>query len=143
MVVHNPESNMGNACGCPPTMHIVHKGILTGLGTDGYTHDMTGILLRWQMCSTNTISAMQTQRGERFRRCCLRGTQDCKPLFQTGTGRIERRRGRRCDHRGLQSIDTASCRKYQQSYCIWYDRKRRCDNCCANGKVLMKDRELP
>jgi putative selenium metabolism protein ssnA len=40
MVVHNPESNMGNACGCPPTMKIVHKGILTGLGTDGYTHDM-------------------------------------------------------------------------------------------------------
>ena len=37
MVVHNPESNMGNACGCPPTMAIVHKGILTGLGTDGYT----------------------------------------------------------------------------------------------------------
>ncbi|MBQ7582645.1 MAG: putative aminohydrolase SsnA [Lachnospiraceae bacterium] len=41
MVVHNPESNMGNACGCPPTMEMVHKGILTGLGTDGYTHDMT------------------------------------------------------------------------------------------------------
>ena len=40
MVVHNPESNMGNACGCPPTMEIVHKGILTGLVTDGYTHDM-------------------------------------------------------------------------------------------------------
>jgi len=40
MVVHNPESNMGNAAGCPPTMHILHKGILTGLGTDGYTHDM-------------------------------------------------------------------------------------------------------
>ena len=40
MVVHNPESNMGNACGCPPTMRMVQKGILTGLGTDGYTHDM-------------------------------------------------------------------------------------------------------
>ncbi len=40
MVVHNPESNMGNACGCPPTMHLMHKGILCGLGTDGYTHDM-------------------------------------------------------------------------------------------------------
>jgi putative selenium metabolism protein SsnA len=40
MVVHNPESNMGNACGCPPTMEIVRRGILTGLGTDGYTHDM-------------------------------------------------------------------------------------------------------
>ena len=41
MVVHNPESNMGNACGCPPTMEMVRRGILTGLGTDGYTHDMT------------------------------------------------------------------------------------------------------
>lgn len=40
MVVHNPESNMGNACGCPPVMTFVEKGILTGLGTDGYTHDM-------------------------------------------------------------------------------------------------------
>ena len=40
MVVHNPESNMGNACGCPPTMKLVERGVLTGLGTDGYTHDM-------------------------------------------------------------------------------------------------------
>ncbi len=40
MVVHNPESNMGNACGCPPTIEIMHHGVLTGLGTDGYTHDM-------------------------------------------------------------------------------------------------------
>ncbi len=41
MVVHNPESNMGNACGCPPAMEMAHRGILIGLGTDGYTHDMT------------------------------------------------------------------------------------------------------
>ena len=41
MVVHNPESNMGNACGCPPTMEIFRHGILTGLGTDGYTHDLS------------------------------------------------------------------------------------------------------
>lgn len=44
MVVHNPESNMGNACGCPPTMELVHRGILTGLGTDGYTHEYARIL---------------------------------------------------------------------------------------------------
>jgi len=59
MVVHNPESNMGNACGCPPTMEIVHKGILTGLGTDGYTHDMTesykvaNILHKHHLCDAN------------------------------------------------------------------------------------------
>lgn len=41
MVVHNPESNMGNAVGAPDVIHMLDKGILVGLGTDGYTHDMT------------------------------------------------------------------------------------------------------
>lgn len=40
MVVHNPESNMGNAVGCPPTLEMMRRGILCGLGTDGYTCDM-------------------------------------------------------------------------------------------------------
>ena len=40
MVVHNPESNMGNAVGCEPMLPIFHEGILLGLGTDGYTSDM-------------------------------------------------------------------------------------------------------
>lgn len=40
MVVHNPESNMGNAVGCPPTLELMRRGILCGLGTDGYTNDM-------------------------------------------------------------------------------------------------------
>ncbi|WP_426348613.1 putative aminohydrolase SsnA [Alloiococcus sp. CFN-8] len=40
MVVHNPESNMGNACGCPPTLELYKRGVLSGLGTDGYTNDM-------------------------------------------------------------------------------------------------------
>ena len=59
MVVHNPESNMGNACGCPPTMELVHRGILTGLGTDGYTHDMTesykvaNVLHKHNLCDAN------------------------------------------------------------------------------------------
>lgn len=59
MVVHNPESNMGNACGCPPTMELVHRGIVTGLGTDGYTHDMTesykvaNVLHKHHLCDAN------------------------------------------------------------------------------------------
>ena len=59
MVVHNPESNMGNACGCPPTMALVHKGVLTGLGTDGYTHDMieswkvANVLHKHHLCDPN------------------------------------------------------------------------------------------
>ncbi len=40
MVVHNPESNMGNAVGAPDVLKIFDKGVLIGLGTDGYTNDM-------------------------------------------------------------------------------------------------------
>lgn len=40
IVVHNPESNMGNAVGCPDVITMLDKGILVGLGTDGYTSDM-------------------------------------------------------------------------------------------------------
>ena len=40
IVVHNPESNMGNAVGVAPILEMYKKGILLGLGTDGYTADM-------------------------------------------------------------------------------------------------------
>lgn len=39
-VVHNPESNMGNAVGCAPILTLMEKGMIVGLGTDGYTTDM-------------------------------------------------------------------------------------------------------
>ena len=39
-VVHNPESNMGNAVGVTPVLKMYEKGILLGLGTDGYVSDM-------------------------------------------------------------------------------------------------------
>lgn len=42
MVVTNPESNMGNAVGCPPVIRMFNEfDILCGLGTDGYTQDIT------------------------------------------------------------------------------------------------------
>ncbi|CEP67492.1 Amidohydrolase 1 [Moorella glycerini] len=40
LVVHNPESNMGNAVGCAPVGDMLAAGVTVGLGTDGYTSDM-------------------------------------------------------------------------------------------------------
>ena len=39
-VAHNPESNMGNAIGCPPALRMLARGVTVALGTDGYTNDM-------------------------------------------------------------------------------------------------------
>jgi len=39
-VAINPESNMGNAVGCSPALEMYKRGILLGLGTDGFVSDM-------------------------------------------------------------------------------------------------------
>jgi len=39
-VIHNTQSNMGNAVGCADVLGMYKKGVLLGLGTDGYTADM-------------------------------------------------------------------------------------------------------
>lgn len=39
-VIHNPQSNMGNAVGCAPVLEMMQRGVHVGLGTDGYTADM-------------------------------------------------------------------------------------------------------
>ncbi len=39
-VIHNPESNMGNAVGCAPALEMLARGVRVGLGSDGYTCDM-------------------------------------------------------------------------------------------------------
>lgn len=39
-VAHNPESNMNNAVGTSRVLDMVHRGVLVGLGTDGYTSDI-------------------------------------------------------------------------------------------------------
>ena len=39
-VAHNPQSNMGNAVGVSPVLEMMKRGILVGMGTDGYTADM-------------------------------------------------------------------------------------------------------
>ena len=39
-VVHNPQSNMGNAVGVSPVLDMMKKGVLVGMGTDGYSADV-------------------------------------------------------------------------------------------------------
>ena len=39
-VVHNPQSNMGNAVGVTDVMKLFEAGVTVGLGTDGFTSDM-------------------------------------------------------------------------------------------------------
>jgi len=39
-IVHNPQSNMNNAVGCANVPRLLERGLLVGLGTDGFTASM-------------------------------------------------------------------------------------------------------
>jgi putative selenium metabolism protein SsnA len=39
-VAHNPQSNMGNAVGVSPVLDMLKRGVLVGMGTDGYAADV-------------------------------------------------------------------------------------------------------
>lgn len=56
MVVTNPESNMNNAVDCPPGLELVRKDIITGMGMDGFTHDMISV---WRIA--NALYKYQTR----------------------------------------------------------------------------------
>lgn len=141
MVVHNPESNMGNACGCPPTMEIFRHGILTGLGTDGYTHDMlesykvANVLHKHHLCDPNAAWAEVPQ------------------MLFFGNARIANRYFNRelgvlregaaadvivMDYRPLTPMDETNA----DGHILFGMSGHDVTTTICNGKVLMKDREL-
>ena len=141
MVVHNPESNMGNACGCPPTMEIFHRGVLTGLGTDGYTHDMTesykvaNVLHKHHLCDANAawseVPAMLFENNAKIANRYFK-----KPLGVLRPGAAADVIV--TDYIPLTPMDENNC----NSHILFGMNGRSVVTTVANGKVLMKDRIL-
>ena len=141
MVVHNPESNMGNACGCPPTMEIFHIGILTGLGTDGYTQDMTesykvaNVLHKHHLCDPNAawseVPQMLFEGNAK-----IAGRYFKKPLGVL-------KEGAAADVIVTDYIPrTPMTKDNVNSHILFGMTGRSVVTTVCNGKILMKDREL-
>ena len=141
MVVHNPESNMGNACGCPPTMEIFHTGVLTGLGTDGYTHDMTesykvaNVLHKHHLCNANAawgeVPAMLFEGNAKI----------ANRYFKKPLGILKEGAAADVivtDYIPLTPMNADNC----NSHILFGMTGRSVVTTVANGKVLMKDRIL-
>jgi putative selenium metabolism protein SsnA len=141
MVVHNPESNMGNACGCPPTMKLVEKGILTGLGTDGYTHDMlesykvANILHKHHLQDPNAAwSEVPQMLFENNAKIAAR-------YFPTPLGQLKAGYAADVivtDYIPITPMDASNV----NSHILFGMNGRSVIHTVCNGKILMKDREL-
>ena len=141
MVVHNPESNMGNACGCPPTMELVHRGILTGLGTDGYTHDMiesykvANVLHKHHLCDANAAW------GEVPKMLFENNAAIANRYFKTPLGVLKEGAAGDVivvDYNPPTQLDASN----SNGHILFGMTGRDVVTTVANGRVLMKDREI-
>ena len=141
MVVHNPESNMGNACGCPPTMELVHRGILTGLGTDGYTHDMlesykvANVLHKHHLCDANAAW------GEVPKMLFENNAAIANRYFKTPLGVLKEGAAGDVivvDYNPPTQLDASNI----NGHMLFGMTGRDVVTTVANGRVLMKDREI-
>ena len=141
MVVHNPESNMGNACGCPPTMELVHRGILTGLGTDGYTHDMiesykvANVLHKHHLCDANAAW------GEVPKMLFENNAAIANRYFKTPLGVLKEGAAGDVivvDYNPPTQLDASNI----NGHILFGMTGRDVVTTVANGRLLMKDREI-
>ena len=141
MVVHNPESNMGNAVGCAPVLELVKKGITLGLGTDGYTSDMfesmkvANILQKHHNCDPTVAW------GEVPLMLFENNAKIANRFFEKPLGVIKK--GAYADiivvdYDPLTPLDGDNANSH-----ILFGVSGRCvTTTMINGKVLMKDREI-
>ena len=142
MVVHNPESNMGNAVGCPPTLKIMSKGILTGLGTDGYTNDMfesmkvANVLHKHNLCDP-TVAWSEVPLMLFENNALMAGR-----FFDTPVGKLKTGYSAdviTLDYDPLTPMDGSNC----NGHILFGISGRYVTSTICAGRVLMKDRVIP
>lgn len=140
-IVHNPESNMGNAVGCSPVMEFIKKGINVGLGTDGYTSDMFesmkagNLIHKHNLCNPNAgwseIPAMAFENNRTI----------CSKYFEKETGILKPGAYGDVivvDYNPLTPMDETNI----NSHIIFGMSGRNVTDTIINGKVVMKNREI-
>ncbi len=141
MVVNNPESNMGNAVGTCPVLQLHKAGILLGMGTDAYTNDMLESIKvalpaqRQNACLPNVGWCEVTDML--FKNNALIGAK----YFDTKLGVLEAGAAADVivmDYKPFTPFDHTNI----DGHMIFGMTGRQCQTTIANGKLLMKDREL-
>ncbi|MDR3115838.1 MAG: putative aminohydrolase SsnA [Treponema sp.] len=140
-VVHNPESNMGNAVGVSPVLAMLKKGILVGMGTDGYTADMT-----------ESYKAAAVLHKHAAKLPSVAWAEPPQMLFQNNKRIMERFiRGKigtlKKDHYAdLIIVDYKGPTPIHEhtinSHILFGITGRHVDTTIINGKIIMQDREL-
>ena len=141
MCVNNPESNMGNAVGCSPVLQLFRHGITVGLGTDAYTNDMLESLKaaltiqRHNACMPNVgwceVTSMLFENNAKA----------AAQYFDLPLGVLKPGAAADIivmDYKPFTPFSAANI----DGHMLFGMTGRQCQTTIANGRILMKDREL-
>jgi putative selenium metabolism protein SsnA len=141
VVIHNPESNMGNAVGCPDVLTMFDKGIQVGLGTDGFTNDM--------LESVKVANILQKHNSKNPDRGFMESTQ---MLFQNNASIASNLFGEEVGVLRKGAVADIILVNYQaytplnesniDGHILFGMSGALTDTTIVNGKVLMKNREI-
>ena len=141
MVVNNPESNMGNAIGICPVLALHKAGILLGMGTDAYTNDMLESL-KVALCSQRSNACLPNVGWCEVTDMLFKNNAKIgAKYFPTELGVLKP--GAAAD---IIVMDYKPFTPFSDEnidgHMIFGMTGRQCQTTIANGKLLMKDREL-
>jgi putative selenium metabolism protein SsnA len=140
-VVHNPQSNMGNAVGVSPVLDMIKKGILLGLGTDGYTADMTESLKTAGILHKHAKGVPSVAWAEPPA-MLFENNRTIMERFIDGTVGVLKKDAYAdiiiVDYKGPTPVNEHTI----NSHIFFGVSGRHVDTTIINGKIIMKEREL-
>lgn len=140
-VVHNPESNMGNAVGCSPAIELLKRGVTVGLGTDGYTSDMFESLKVANIIHKHHLKDPRVGFEESQTMLFDNNRKIAKAYYKNDLGVLKK--GAYADVIVVDYIPhTPLTENTIGGHTIFGMSGRSVDTTIISGKVLMKDRKL-
>lgn len=141
IVVNNPQSNMGNAVGCSPVLKMYEKGIMLGLGTDAYTHDMLESLKSALTIQRHNAGKANVAWGEVTDMLFNNNAKICSRYFDSTLGVLKVGAAADVivmDYKPFTPFDNTNI----DGHMIFGMNGRQCTHTFANGRLLYKDREF-
>ncbi|MCR4907904.1 MAG: putative aminohydrolase SsnA [Lachnospiraceae bacterium] len=140
-VVNNPESNMGNAVGSAPVLQMMKKGILVGMGTDAYTHDMLESLKVFLIIQRHVAALPNVAWGEAMTMLFENNRKIAEECFGTPIGILKE--GAKADVIVMDYHPfTPLSDENIDGHILFGMMGKNCRTTVINGRVVYKDREF-
>ena len=141
-VAHNPQSNMSNAVGVSPVLDMLKKGVLVGMGTDGYTADMLESYKTAAVLHKHAQGIPSAAWGEPPAMLFENNKKIMERFIRGNLGTIARDHYADIiivDYKGPTPVNADTV----NSHILFGVSGRHVDTTIINGKIIMRDRVLP